>query len=206
MDPTGRAAHWDEVYRRRGARGVSWYQPAPVVSLELVRLLGIAPPTPVLDVGGGASGLVDALVATGFEDVTVLDVSAVPLATARSRLGDPPTVRWVRDDVCTWHPERRYGLWHDRAVFHFMVEDADRAAYLDALRAAVAPGGAVVVATFASEGPEQCSGLPTVRYSAGELAASLGDGFELAAARVEHHTTPAGAVQPFTWVAGRMAC
>lgn len=205
MDPEGRAVHWDEVYRRRGARGVSWYQPAPVVSLELVQSLGVAPTTPVLDVGGGASGLADALVATGFEDVTVLDVSAVALAAARSRLGDPSTVHWVLGDVCSWRPDRRYGLWHDRAVFHFMVEDADRAAYLDALRAAVAPGGAVVVAAFAPDGPEQCSGLPTARYSADELAASLGEELELAAARVEHHTTPAGAVQPFTWVAGRLA-
>lgn len=205
VDRPALADHWDHAYRRRGSRGVSWYQPAPAVSLELVGLLGVARSDPVVDVGGGASTLVDALVAGGFEDVTVLDVSAVALDEARQRTGDPPGVHWVCADVAAWRPARRYRLWHDRAVFHFMVDDADRALYLLALRAGVARGGAVVMATFAPDGPRACSGLPVARYSAGELAAVIGEDFVVEVTRTEEHTTPDGTVQPFTWVAGRFA-
>lgn len=199
------ADHWDDAYRRRGARGVSWYQSVPTVSLELVGRLAVDRADPVVDVGGGAGVLVDALVAGGFEDVTVLDVSAVALDEARSRIGDPPGVHWVRGDIVGWHPSRRYRLWHDRAVFHFMVDDVDRSAYMKALREGLAPGGAVVMSTFAPDGPRTCSGLPVARYSAGELALAIGEDFVVEATRSERHTTPDGTVQPFTWVAGRLA-
>jgi len=166
-------------------------------------MLGVATSTAVIDVGGGASVLVDALVGLGFNDITVLDVSATALDAAQQRLGDSVAVNWLQDDVLSWRPERRYGLWHDRAVLHFLIEEEDRKTYLNALRRAIEPGGAVVLGTFASDGPEYCSGLPVVRYSTGALSKALGTDFEVVATRKEVHTTPANATQSFTWVAAR---
>jgi hypothetical protein len=202
-DGKERAKHWDRVYETRGPSEVSWYEPVPQLSMELIGEVGITTDTPVIDVGGGESLLVDSLLAAGFEDLTVLDVSDVALADGRSRVGPTP-VRWVEADVLAWQPDRRYGLWHDRAVFHFLVEPSDRVAYSSALRAGTTAGSAVVVGSFAPDGPESCSGLPVVRYSAGELIEAIGEDFEVMAAREELHRTPSGGVQPFTWVAGRI--
>jgi hypothetical protein len=197
----GRAEHWNTVYAGRSAEGVSWYQREPRVSLDLVDALGVGPGAPVIDVGGGASVLVDRLVERGFRDVSVLDISDVGLDLARARVGTGAPVDWVRADVLGWVPARRYQLWHDRAVFHFLVDQADRDAYLATLRTAV-PNGAVIVATFASDGPEVCSGLPVARYGPGELADLL-EGYEVVEARRDVHVTPWGAAQPFTFVAAR---
>ena len=202
-DGAARAGHWDLIYKTRDASEVSWYQPFPEVSVALIGELGIARDVPVIDVGGGESMLIDELVGADFADLTVLDVSSVALADGRRRLGDE-RVTWLEIDVLDWQPERRYGLWHDRAVFHFLVDQADRAAYIDVLRRATGPASAVIVATFGPDGPESCSGLPVTRYTAQALAAELGEGFEVMATREERHSTPAGDVQPFTWVAGRM--
>lgn len=141
---------------------------------------------------GGASTLVDALVVDGFEDVTVLDVSEVVLDEARRGLGDARGVHWVVNYVAGWLPDRRYRLWHDRAVFHFLVEDDDRAGYLAALRAGLAPADALIMATFTPDGPRTCSGLPVARYSVDELAGAIGTGFLAEATRTERHTTPTG--------------
>jgi SAM-dependent methyltransferase len=203
VDRPDLARHWDHAYRRRGSQAVSWYQPTPTISLELIGSLGVVRSDPLVDVGGGASTLVDALVVDGFEDVTVLDVSGVALDEARRRVGDAPGVHWVLGDVAAWLPELRYRLWHDRAVFHFLVEDDDRAGYLATLRAGLAPGGALILATFAPDGPPTCSGLPVARYSVDELAGVIGTGFVVEATRTESHTTPDGTDQPFTWVAAR---
>lgn len=156
----------------------------------------------VVDVGGGASPLGARLVERGFTDVTVLDLSEPALAAA-SRPAAATAVTWLVEDVRSWQPHRRYGLWHDRAAFHFLVEPADRSRYLDVLDGALEPNGAVVIATFASDSPEQCSGLPVVRYDVAGLVAALGPRFELVEERREEHRTPRGAVQPFTWVALR---
>lgn len=199
--------YWDTVYRRRGAAGVSWFQAAPQMSLSLVDVLGIPRHTAVVDAGAGAGALTGHLAAAGFTDLTAVDVSADALEAARQRLTGQPgaaTINWVRADLLSWRPGRRYGLWHDRAVFHFLTEPTTRAAYLATVHAALEPGGAVIVAAFASDGPRSCSGLPVARYSAGELARALGPGFTLTAARAEQHTTPDGAIQPFAWVAGTL--
>jgi trans-aconitate methyltransferase len=177
------------------------------VSLELIEVLGLPLDTAVLDVGGGASILVDALVERGFSDVSVLDVSATALELARRRLGAAPTgaassVHWLHEDLLVWQPARRYDLWHDRAVFHFLVEPEQRDRYVNLLCEAVHPGGCVIIATFAPDGPESCSGLPVARYGADDLARVL-DGFEVVATRGEQHRTPAGVVQPFTWIVAR---
>ena len=200
-----RARHWDDAYTGRGVHGVSWYQDAPRVSLELIEALGIAPVDAVIDVGGGASQLADHLLDRGFADVSVLDVSAAALAEAQRRFGgSAASVRWLEEDVLLWRPERRYALWHDRALFHFLVTSEERDTYLQTLRSAIQVDGCVVLATFAPEAPEFCSGLPVVRYSVEELAAVLGSRFELLDARREEHITPRGVTQQFTWVAGRI--
>jgi SAM-dependent methyltransferase len=175
------------------------------VSLEIITALGVGAGSAVIDVGGGASRLVDELLSAGFTDLSVLDVSQAALDIARRRLGVlSQSVRWLHEDVLTWEPTRRYDLWHDRAVFHFLVDQDDQAHYLYLLRRGLAPGGGLVMATFAADGPTFCSGLPTARYGPEELFAALGDAFEPVAIRREEHITPAGTMQPFSWLAARV--
>jgi hypothetical protein len=200
---SARAAHWDSRYGKAGAQGVSWYQAEPRVSLELIERSQVPAGAGAIDVGGGASVLVDRLVERGFSDLTVLDVSEVALREARERLGATAPVTWLQQDVLEFTPSRRFDLWHDRAVFHFLADPTDRDRYGEVLRSAVAPGGLVLIATFAEDGPEKCSGLPVVRYSADALARALGDGFAVTDTRREEHVTPGGVVQPFTWLAAR---
>ena len=174
------------------------------MSLEMIGLTGIGPQEAVLDVGGGTSPLAGALLARGFADVTVLDLSEVALQTSRARLGPADArVRWVHADILDWIPDRTYGLWHDRAVFHFLVDAEDRERYVTTARSAVRPGGSVVVGTFAEDGPATCSGLPVARYDTQALADAFGAGFALVGSRRHEHRTPGGSVQPFTWVAMR---
>jgi trans-aconitate methyltransferase len=199
------AGHWDDAFATRASDGVSWFEPEPRTSLELIDALRVSSDAAVLDVGAGAAFLVDRLVERGFTDLTMLDISAVALDHVRARLPAGAPVELVHADLLEWEPARRYDVWHDRTVLHFLVGEDERRAYLRALRAALGPGGAVVVATFAPDAPDRCSGLPVRRYSAEELAALLGGGFELVEARREEHVTPRGAVQPLTWVAGRLA-
>jgi len=197
-----RTTHWQHIYETTETNAVSWYQSEPAVSLELIHLLGIAPESGTIDVGGGASILVDRLLARGFTDLTVLDISRAALRASRQRVGDDAPVTWLAEDLLTWEPTRTYELWHDRAVFHFLsgqeIED-----YRKVLCRALSPGGAVIMATFATDGPERCSGLPVTRYGLIELGAALGKGFEVVEHRREIHVTPSGAVQPFTWIAAR---
>lgn len=195
------AAHWDEAYDRLGSTGVSWFQRSPDVSRRLVERLDVSPGSSIIDVGGGESTLVDTLLEGGADDVSVLDLSAIALAGARMRLGaEAGRVRWIRGDVRGWEPDHAYAVWHDRALFHFMVTPPDIAAYLRAARAAVALGGHMVMGTFAADGPTRCSGLPVARYAPDDLAATVGDDFSLIDCEREEHRTPSGTVQAFTWV------
>ena len=198
------ARRWDAAYTAGGAEGVSWYQAEPAVSLELIEVLQIPHDAAVIDIGGGASLLLDRLVERDFSDLTVLDVSAFALQEHRRQLGDSGIVR-LHEDVLEWSPQRRYDLWHDRALFHFLVTEADRRRYVETLHAAIPPGGFLIVATFALDAPERCSGLPVTRYSPDLLSHVLGDTFEPLETRREVHTTPREVIQPFTWVAGRIA-
>lgn len=202
------AAHWERAYREGGPH--SWDQDEPSVSLRLLDAAGVQPSAAVVDVGGGDGALTDALVRRGFADLTVLDVSAEGLAAGRRRVGPAAAqVTWVVADVRSWRPTRGYDCWHDRAVFHFLVEPGDRAGYGAALAGGTAPGALAVVGTFAEEGPRMCSGLPVARYDAGALRAALveasGVDWHLADTVTEDHHTPDGGVQPFTWVALRRA-
>jgi SAM-dependent methyltransferase len=198
VDPVGGRAHWDSVHGRLAPEEVSWFQADPRASLGLVARADKWPRGRILDVGGGASRLVDVLLAAGYEDVSVLDLSPAALARAGERLGDRASrVQWIAADVTRWVPQRTYDVWHDRACFHFLVDPADRKAYRRALAAAVAPGGQVVIATFAPDGPERCSGLPVVRWSADALAGELGPAYRQVEAFTEAHPTPRGTVQRF---------
>ncbi len=198
-----RADHWNAAYLTRGMEGVSWFQAEPTRSLDLIRVLEIAPSTSVIDVGGGASVLVDRLLASGFTDVTLLELSSAALKASRERIGKSDQVTWLPEDILTWKPDKHYGLWHDRAVFHFLTDPSERQRYLETMWSAIEPGGKLAIATFADDGPEYCSGLPVARYSADDLLAVLGDRFEVQETQRELHTTPAGTTQPFTWLAGR---
>jgi SAM-dependent methyltransferase len=196
-----RAQHWDGVYGSKAEDAVSWFQETAETSLELLDRLALPAGTRLVDVGGGASRLVDELLVRGGCEVTVLDVAAAGLARAQSRLGPAAAeVTWVVADVTDWQPEQTYDVWHDRAVFHFLVDEDDRRHYVRTLRSALRVGGHVVVATFAVDGPEQCSGLPVVRYDAASLARALGPGWDQVASRRQVHRTPWGGEQPFTWL------
>ena len=202
-DPLATAVrrHWDAVYERRQPTEVSWYQAEPETSLALIGDLELASGAAIVDVGGGASSLAARLLDRGFTDITVLDVSARALAVARAALGrDAARVEWLEQDLLSWTPRARYDLWHDRAVFHFLVEPARRERYAEVLRAALHARGKAVIGAFASDGPTRCSGLAVERYDPAGLAAVFAPGFTVVATRREEHHTPGGAVQPFTWV------
>ncbi len=193
-------AHWEGVYGRRALTEVSWYEPHPVKSLELIRETGVSREAPLLDVGGGASFLVDSLLSEGFSNLTVLDISALVLGRVRDRLGEQGArVTLVQADASEFQPDRRYALWHDRAVFHFLVAAEDRARYLETLRTALLPGGHVVMATFGPQGPERCSGLPVQRYDAKSLSETLGSDYQLVRSFLEDHRTPGGVLQQFLY-------
>jgi 2-polyprenyl-3-methyl-5-hydroxy-6-metoxy-1,4-benzoquinol methylase len=194
-----REGHWERVYETRSTDEVSWFQAQPSVSRRLVEA-AVGPQGSVVDVGAGASRLVDLLLDDGFTELTVLDVSERALAAVRLRLGRRSSaVSWVRTDVLDWQPGRTFDVWHDRAVFHFLTDPQDRSRYVERVRRATAPGGTVIVATFAPDGPTHCSGLPVIRSDAASLAAVFGEAFVLGHAEREEHVTPSGATQPFTW-------
>jgi trans-aconitate methyltransferase len=198
MNDVSRHDHWEKVYTTKAESEVSWFQETPALSLELIERVGAMQSSAIIDIGGGASRLVDHLTSRGYEDVTVLDLSAAALASARSRIGDKASrVTWITADVAIWEPSRTCDVWHDRAAFHFLTERSDQAAYVARLRRALRVGGHAIIATFAPDGPERCSGLPVSRYDAHALAATLGGDFELIDTRRHHHTTPWGAVQQF---------
>ncbi|SOC48061.1 methyltransferase family protein [Rhizobium subbaraonis] len=195
-----RRAHWDHVYLSKGEAGVSWFEPTPTASLDLIRRHAGSVAAPLADIGGGASHLVDSLLEDGFDAVTVLDLSAAALEASRRRLGaDAGKVEWIVADVTTWEPMRSYDIWHDRAAFHFLTEPKAREAYIERLRMALSPGGHAIIATFAPDGPERCSGLPVVRYDPATLAETIGAPFRLVDERRCLHTTPWGSRQAFQY-------
>ena len=198
---TDQKAHWDSVYGRKRADEVSWFQREPAISLDLIRRAAPETSARIIDVGGGASRLVDALSRTGYSDLTVLDLSPTALAQARARLGDAAgRVCWLEVDVLNAKlPDAQFDLWHDRAVFHFLTSPSDRDAYLAQVRRAVRPGGHLLVATFAEDGPTKCSGLPVARYSADALHSEFGGAFQLVESTREQHVTPSGTVQSFVY-------
>jgi hypothetical protein len=198
---TARHEHWEKVYTTKASTEVSWYQPNASRSLEFIRSAAPDHTSPIIDVGGGASTLVDGLLAAGYVDLTILDIAETAMEQAKVRLGDVQSakVTWIAADLLAWTPTRRWAVWHDRAVFHFLVDVSQQEAYLATLLAATAPGAMAIFATFALDGPEKCSGLPVQRYSSQSLADRLGASFQLVSRASEHHSTPWGADQSFAW-------
>lgn len=202
MEDASRQAHWENVYTTKGENEVSWFQQSPAPSLELIVQAGATSNSAIIDIGGGASRLVDSLVEQGFEDVTVLDLSAAALTVARSRLeshlgASAEKVGWIVADVTTWKPARAYDIWHDRAAFHFLTDASDREAYIACLGSGLRIGGHAIIATFAPDGPEKCSGLPVSRYDSASLGQTLGAAFQLVDTQRHEHSTPWGARQAF---------
>jgi len=198
MTARDRESHWQKVYLEKGEQEVSWTQVSPEPSLGLIERFAPSRQASIVDIGGGAARLVDALCERGYEAVTVLDLSEAALAGARHRLGPrSASVQWIAADVTTWKPPHAFDLWHDRAAFHFLVDASDRSAYLEHLVSSVKAGGHAIIATFALDGPEKCSGLPVQRYDPATLSAAIGNAFELVAHQPHRHVTPWGAVQSF---------
>jgi SAM-dependent methyltransferase len=193
--------HWETVYTTKSADGVSWFQPHAEMSMRFIRASGLGCDAAILDVGGGASTLVDDLLDGGYTQVGVLDLSAAALAESRHRLGPrADTVRWVVADITQADlAPHSIDLWHDRAVFHFLTTDADRAAYVRQVLRALKPGGHAIVATFGVNGPAQCSGLPVMRYAPDVLHAEFGAAFTLLAHEEQLHHTPLGTDQHFIY-------
>lgn len=198
MSTFDRKTHWENVYTTRDENSVSWFEESSAVSLDLIHATGVSVAASIIDVGGGASRLVDALVNEGFVSVTVLDLSGKALGIAKSRLGARSArVQWVLADVTTWEPSETYDVWHDRATFHFLTDPKDHAAYAERVVRAVRPGGHVIIGTFDLDGPERCSGLHVARHDAASLGQMLGKSFKLLERRRHGHQTPMGATQWF---------
>lgn len=193
-----RTMHWQNVYATKSETEVSWFQASPAISFEMIRAASPDRAAAIIDVGGGASRLVDALLQDGYRNLAVLDLSANALDIAKKRIGAAAsTVDWIVADATTWRPAKTWDIWHDRAAFHFLTDPHDRAAYVERLRSAVAPNGHVIIATFAPDGPEKCSGLPVQRHDSASLSAELGPEFELVETRSETHHTPWHSTQAF---------
>ena len=190
--------HWEGVHESKEPDQASWWQTEPTRSLRLIEASGVTHDDPIIDVGSGASTLVDHLLTSGYHDITVLDLSGAALKRARDRLGEQAQhIRFVEADLTTWSTQDEYALWHDRAAFHFLTDPNDRAAYRATLAGALRPGGQAIISTFGLDGPERCSGLDVERYSAASLSTELGEGFELLESVNDIHRTPWGAEQTF---------
>jgi 2-polyprenyl-3-methyl-5-hydroxy-6-metoxy-1,4-benzoquinol methylase len=195
-----RKTHWEQIYKKKSPSDVSWYLTYPGQSLKLIETMGIDKNQSIIDVGGGASVLVDYLIDAGFSRLAVLDISAQSLQHAKTRLREKANdIEWYEADITHFQPPHLFELWHDRAVFHFLTHAEDRKQYVQVLKNALIPEGHLIIATFAIDGPEKCSGLDVVRYDAPSLCAELGDEFELLEVQNENHLTPANVEQKFTY-------
>jgi 2-polyprenyl-3-methyl-5-hydroxy-6-metoxy-1,4-benzoquinol methylase len=193
--------HWERIYSTKPTHKVSWFQEHAKRSLRLIQETGVPLSASIIDIGGGASTLVDDLLQSGYSALTVLDISGTALAIAQKRLGlASKSIQWIEANITdVLLPIHAYDVWHDRAVFHFLISPQERHTYIKVLMRAVKPGGHVIVATFAEDGPTQCSGLPVMRYSANELDAEFGAPFILLRHEKEEHHTPCGTVQSFVY-------
>lgn len=194
-------SHWEHIYETKNSAQVSWYKPHLDLSLQMIGRTGVGKDARIIDVGGGASTLVDDLLANGYQNLTVLDISAASMQVARNRLGEQANrVTWLEADITQVSlPENAYDIWHDRAVFHFLTNAQDRQQYINMVRHSLKAGGYIIMATFAPDGPTQCSGLDVIRYSADGLHEEFGGDFELVESLRETHSTPFGTEQKFIY-------
>lgn len=200
-----RKDHWEHVYESKGPTELSWFQAVPSKSMAMIRATGVPTEAPIIDVGAGVSSLVDVLRNSDYSNITVLEIANSAIAESRARLGSAAAdVKWISADVLEWAPRGRYYVWHDRAVFHFLVNEISAKTYLNTMRAALVPGGFFVLATFGPEGPDRCSGLEVQRYSIEALTELLDEDFTLKSFEIEEHTTPTGNVQQFLYSCWQM--
>ena len=195
-----RKTHWESIYADKSPLAVSWFQKEPRLSLQLITNTGLSTEAAIIDIGGGASVLIDHLFERGFRHLAVLDISGTALSHAKQRLG--PTaeqIEWLETDVTTFVAPHPFDLWHDRAVFHFLTEAADRKRYVDTLKQTLKPGGHLILAAFAIGGPTRCSGLDIVQYDADKLGRELGEDFTLVEQLSEIHVTPSNQEQLFAY-------
>jgi ubiquinone/menaquinone biosynthesis C-methylase UbiE len=194
-------SHWSHLYRTKSSDKVSWYQPHLQISLEMIQSACTSKDDRIIDVGGGASTLVDDLIQSGFQNITVLDIAGEALMLAQNRIGTKAqSVNWIEKDVLNASlPAQYYDLWHDRAVFHFLTQPEDRRKYVETVLKAMRNGGHVIIAAFSLDGPRRCSGLDVVRYSAESMLQELGDRFELVGRKFEEHRTPTSVRQNFLY-------
>lgn len=201
-DRKDRKQHWEHIYHSKPLETVSWHQPVPTTSLELISRLLVPKEAPLIDVGGGDSLLADHLLDLGFTDLTVLDISGKALGRARDRLGERASaIQWIEGDVTFWTPERPYTLWHDRAVFHFLTDSEQRMAYIHRAVAGICKGGFLILGAFSDQGPLKCSGLDVQRYSTEALQAAMRPYFKPVTCFNVAHNTPSGSVQDFSFCA-----
>jgi 2-polyprenyl-3-methyl-5-hydroxy-6-metoxy-1,4-benzoquinol methylase len=195
-----RKSHWEDIYHNKSPLEVSWYQKEPAISLQLINNAEISTDAAIIDIGGGASILVDHLNERGFKHLAVLDISGNALAYAKKRLASAADdIEWFEADITTFQSPHQFDLWHDRAVFHFLTEANDRKRYIKTLKQTLKPGGHLIMAAFAIGGPTKCSGLDIVQYDANKLLAELGNGFSLAEENTEIHLTPTNQEQQFAY-------
>ena len=195
-----RKDHWEQVYSEKESTEVSWYQQHPERSLDLIKATGLDVSAAIIDIGGGASKLADFILDTGYNNLSVLDISHAAIEHARFRLGDrAEKITWLKQDITEFTSEVTYDIWHDRAVFHFLTDADDQASYVRAMSRALKLGAKAIIATFDLNGPEKCSGLDVVRYSAETMSDVLGDAFQLIETSTEKHITPSGSSQNFVY-------
>ena len=200
MSSTSRQSHWENIYVSKDEMALSWFQENSDISMGWIKQEMPMTDAAIIDIGGGTSRLVDALLDLGINSLSVLDIAATALEQSKARLGSrAASVQWICADITAWIPPSNYWLWHDRAVFHFLTEAPDREAYISTVRRAVSPGGRIIIASFSLDGPEKCSDLPVRRYSHKSLTQELGAGFEFLEGTWENHRTPSGAVQKFQY-------
>jgi len=189
--------HWDDRYENNPASKLSWYQERSPEVEFIDDSVGKA--TPIIDIGGGLSPFVDDLIKREFTNLTVLDISAFALSEGKRRI-EGNQVEWIRADIREWQPDRMYGLWHDRAAFHFLTDPQEQIRYWELVKDSLVPGGFLILGCFSENGPDTCSGLPVARHSTSDLVTALGNDFEVIQTRVENHCTPSGADQEFAWI------
>ena len=195
-----RKEHWEHIYSDKNSTEVSWYQQHPEISLELIKSTGVEKSARIIDIGGGASTLVDYLLSTGYENISVLDISRSAIEQAKQRLGEHESrIQWLEKDITAFVAQQKFDLWHDRAVFHFLTDAEDRLSYVKTISSSLCSGSHAIIATFNIDGPKKCSGLEIVRYSTESLSAVFSENFQLVDTRTEEHRTPGGATQSFVY-------
>lgn len=204
MEHFDRKNHWEKIYQTKQLHEVSWYEPTPTTSLAFIEEFGLKPTDSIIDIGGGDSFLVDHLLQKGFENITVLDISAAAIDRAKTRLGaDAERVKWVVADVTQFQPAERYDFWHDRAAFHFLTAAEDVSAYLDIAQAGIKADGKLVIGTFSEAGPLKCSGIEIKQYSEQTMVDRLKTHFDKIKCITVDHTTPFQTLQNFVFCSFR---